>query len=85
MSKYLRDDFTEFDSYDDAWADAMEQMDIDVFIEYFENYVSFSDLLRWAQKQSNFYDKFEDAISNANQDYFDDFYRELEDDEDEDC
>ena len=85
MSKYLRDDFEEFDSYDDAWDDAMEQMDIDEFIEHFTNYVDFSDLLKWAQKQPNFYDDFGGAVSNAEQDYFDDFYRELEDDEDENC
>lgn len=85
MSKYLRDDFAEFDSYEKAWEDAMEQMDIDEFIEHFTNYVDFSDLLKWAQKQPNFYDDFDEAVSNAEQDYFDDFYRELEDDEDENC
>ena len=85
MSKYLRDDFTEFDSYDDAWEDAMEQMDFTDFAERFECQVNFWDLLNWARKQPNFYDDFCDAVSDAEQDYFDDFYRELEDDEDENC
>lgn len=84
MSKYLRDDFYEFDSYEDAWDDAMEQMDFADFAERFEGQVGFWELLKWAQKQPNFYNHFEVAISNVEQDYFDDFYRELEDDGDED-
>ena len=83
MKKYERDDGTIFDSYDEAWEDAMQEMDIPEFYERFENRVGYWELLSWATQQPHFYDEFSDAVSDAEQDYFDDFYHEVEEEEDD--
>jgi len=79
MSRYTRDDGTEFDNYDDAWEDAMQQMDQPDFFERFEDRVSYWTLLQWATQQPHFYDDFGDCIADVEQSYFDDKYWEVED------
>lgn len=75
-----------FDSYEEAYDDAEEKMDLPNFAEHFENYVDFEQLLKWALRQDNFWVEFEDAASQARQDYFEEWYHEeeVEDDKDDD-
>lgn len=75
-----------FDSEDEAFGNAcMEMLDDGATGDYLQNYVSYDKLLDWAMKQDGFFDVFEDEFYRAQQDYFEDSYVELEDDEDEDC
>ena len=85
MSKYTRDYYMpgEFMDFDAAWTDMEEQMTLDDFSEYFGCHVGYDRLLEWAMKQENFFSDFEDIYSLAKQDYFRDYYHEVEDEEDE--
>lgn len=83
MSKYMRDYYMpgEFTTFDAAWTDMEEQMTLEEFSEYFGCHVSYDRLLEWAMKQENFFSDFEDIYSLAKQDYFRDYYHEVEDEE----
>lgn len=83
MSKYMRDEYMpgEFMDFDAAWTDMEEQMTLEEFSEYFGCHVSYDRLLEWAMKQENFFSDFEDIYSLAKQDYFRDYYHEVEDEE----
>lgn len=83
---FIRDwDKKEFDSEDEAFQDAFNEMLFNGDIgDYLQEHISYSDLLDWAMKQDGFYDYFGDKIIKAQQNYFNDFYVEMEDDEDED-
>ena len=80
---FVRDwDKKEFDCEKEAFDDAGHEMlfngDID---EYLQKYASYSDLLEWAKNQDGFFDYFDEELGRAQQDYFNDFYVELEDGE----
>ena len=83
MSKYMRDYYMpgEFTTFDAAWTDMEEQMTLEEFSEYFGCHVGYDRLLEWAMKQENFFTDFEDIYSLAQQDYFRDYYHEVEDEE----
>lgn len=83
MSKYTRDYYMpgEFMTYDEAWEDMQEQMALEDFSEYFGCHVGYDRLLEWAMKQENFFNDFEDEYTQAEQDYFCDYYHEIEDEE----
>ena len=81
--RYRRDDGEEFSSYEEAHDDAMENLEPDEFAEFFFEQADAYKVLAWAMKQSNFFDYFEDEISRAESEYFEDHYYEMEDDEDE--
>ena len=83
MSKYTRDYYMpgEFMDFDAAWTDMEEQMTLEDFSEYFGCHVSYDHLLEWAMKQENFFNEFEDYYSLAEQEYFRDYYHEVEDEE----
>ena len=82
---FIRDwDKMAFDSEDEAFGNAcMEMLDDGATGDYLQNYVSYDKLLDWAMKQDGFFDVFEDEFYRAQQDYFEDFYVEMEDDEDD--
>ena len=84
---FIRDwDKMEFDSEGEAFEDACNEMLTDGSIgDYLKPWVSYDTLLDWAMKQDGFFDFFDDDIGKAQQDYFNDFYFEMEDDEGEDC
>ena len=83
---WIRDwDEMAFDSEDEAFGDACMEMLTDGATEdYLKPWISYNRLATWAMKQDGFFDTFEDELSKAQQDYFNDFYFEVED-EDEDC
>ena len=83
MSKYTRDYYMpgEFMDFDAAWTDMQEQMTLDELSEYFGCHVSYDRLLEWAMKQENFFTDFGDVYNLAEQDYFRDYYNEVEDEE----
>lgn len=85
MSKYINNNLDiEFNNYDDAWEDAMENMDQPDLFERFEEKVSYWELLQWAILQPKFYDEFGDVVSDCEQDYFDTYYIELEENTEDD-
>lgn len=82
---WIRDwDKMEFESKEEAFDDAYDEM-FDYSEEYLKPWVSYDELVAWAMKQDSFFDAFEDELYKAQRDFFDDFYFEMEDDEDEDC
>jgi len=82
---FIRDwDEMKFDSEDEAFGDACMEMLTDGAAEkYLKPWVGYDALLDWAMKQDGFFDVFGDELYKAQQDYFNDFYFEMEDDEDE--
>lgn len=81
---WVRDgDKMEFDTEEEAFYDACDGM-LDYSEEYLKPWVSYDKLVAWAMKHNDFFDKFRDELYKAQQDYFNDFYFEVED-EDEDC
>jgi hypothetical protein len=72
-----------FDTYEDAREDASEKMDWDDLANFFQNHVTFVELLKWASKQENFWAEYENDIFQAEDDYFTENYweEEVEDEE----
>ena len=83
---WIRDwDKMAFDSEDEAFGNAcMEMLTDGATGDYLQSYVTYDKLLNWAMTQDGFFDVFEDELYKAQQDYFNDFYFEMEDDEDND-
>ena len=83
---FIRDwDEKEFEFEDEAFDDAGYEMLDGYGEDYLKPWVSYNELLMWAMKQDGFFDAFGDDLYKAQRDFFNDFYVELEDDEDEDC
>jgi hypothetical protein len=84
---WIRDwDEMAFDSEEEAFGDACMEMLTDGATEdYLKPWVSYNQLVAWAMKQDGFFEVFEDELYKAQRDYFNDFYFEIEDDEDENC
>lgn len=80
---FIRDwDEKKFNSEEEAFGDAYVEVLTDgVTGNYLKPWVSYDALLDWAMKQDGFFDYFADDISKAQQDFFNDFYFEMEDDE----
>lgn len=68
---------------DEMWEWVMEHMDEDDLAIEFFNIVDPYRLLEWARKQDGFYEKFEDQIQEAEQNFFDEYAWEDDDDDDE--
>ena len=82
---WIRDwDKMEFESEEEAFDDACNEM-FDCSKEYLKPWISYNKLVAWAMKQEGFFDKFGDELYKALRDFFDDFYFEMEEDEDENC
>lgn len=75
---WVDEDGNQFESYEEAYDEACNKMDIIDLTDHFGNYVSFEQLLQWALKQDGFWNQFEDALSQAEQDYFEEWYHEEE-------
>ncbi len=84
---WIRDwDEMAFDSEEEAFSDACMEMLTDGATEdYLKPWISYNELVAWAMKQDKFFEVFEDELYKAQQDYFNDFYFEIENDEDENC
>lgn len=83
---FIRDwDGMRFEFEQEAFDDAYDEMLDGYGEDYLKPWVSYNGLLTWAMKQDGFFDAFEDDLYKAQRDFFNDFYVELEDDEDEDC
>ena len=81
---FIRDyDKRAFDSREEAFDDAFSEMLPDYGEEYLKPWINYDQLLAWAMKQDGFFDVFKNELYKAQQDYFNDFYFEMEDDEDE--
>ena len=81
---WVDDDGNEFESYEEAYDEARNKMDLTDLADHFRDYVSFEQLLNWALKQNGFWNQFEDAFSQAEQDYFEEWYHEVETEDDDD-
>lgn len=84
---FIRDwDSKKFDCESEAFEDACNEMLADMSVrDYLKPWVSYDNLLNWAMEQDGFFDYFGEELNKAQQDYFNDFYFEMEDDKDEDC
>ena len=84
---FIRDwDKMEFGSEEEAFDDACDMMWLYGDIgDYLKPWVTYNELLDWAMDKDGFLDAFSDELHKAQQDYFEDFYFEMEDDEDENC
>ena len=82
---WIRDwDKIAFDSEDEAFGDAcMEMLTDGATGDYLQSYVTYDKLLNWAMTQDGFFDVFKDELYKAQQDYFNDSYFEMEDNEDD--
>ena len=80
---FVRDDGIRFHSFDEAWDDMAEWMDDDDFEGCFSNIVSYEKLLKWAKKQDDFWKTFEDEICSAKMEFFENFYSEIEEEEED--
>lgn len=82
---FIRDyDEMKFETEEEAFEDACDMMWLHGDIgEYLKPWVSYDELLAWAMDKDGFLDYFGDELSKAQRDYFEDFYFEIEDDEDE--
>lgn len=82
---FIRDyDEMKFETEEEAFEDACDMMWLHGDIgEYLKPWVSYDELLDWAMKQDGFFDHFGDDFYKAQRDYFEDFYFEIEDDENE--
>ena len=79
---FIRDwDGMRFDSEEEAFDDAFNEMLPDYGEDYLKPWVDYYDLLKWAMKQDSFFEVFGDELYKAQRDFFNDFYVELEDDE----
>lgn len=79
---WIRDwDAMEFDSKEEAFDDACDMMWLDGATgDYLQPWVSYDELLAWAMDKDGFLDYFDNELSKAKQDYFNDFYFEIEND-----
>jgi len=82
---WVRDlDGMKFKSEDEAFSNAHTTMLTSAITgDYLKPWVSYDELLNWAMKQDGFFDYFEDEFYRAQQNYFNDFYFEIEDNENE--
>lgn len=76
--------FNTFETEEEAREDAYEEITWDDIENYFEENISFHDFFtRVRESMPDFFDKFEDDILNAEDEYFSRNYYEEETDEDE--
>lgn len=82
---FIRDwDSKKFDCESDAFDDARNEMLADMSIEeYLKPWVSYDELFDWAMEQDGFFDAFDDELYKAQRDYFNDFYFEMEDNDEQ--
>ena len=71
----------EFETEEEAREDSYERMDHTDLNEELGMVLSYNDLLNWCWKQPNFIDEFWEAIEEAERNYFENNYYEVEDEE----
>ena len=82
MSTHWENDWgDEFETREDAFNDACERMDRTDLNEELGMVLSYSDLLDWCWRQPNFIDEFYEAIEEAERNWFENNYYEVEDEE----
>lgn len=68
-----------FETEEEARNDAIETMTETEFYDYLSMAISFRELLAWAIKKDDFYDEFGDAVDEAEEEYFQDWYKKVDD------
>ena len=84
MERWLRNsDNKIFDSEEDAFDDSLENEDLELLLDTIIAFklISYTDLLRWAARRDEFWDRFETQIFEARTMIFDDNYIEISDEE----
>ena len=69
MNNYYTEYGGRFDTYEEAVDACLCDQDVDDFETYFSYQVSYTQLLKWAIKQENFFNDFYDEIDKANLEY----------------
>lgn len=80
MSKY-EDLFGTVMTEEEARDDMHEKMDIFDYLNYLS--VDFNEVLEWCFSQPDFYERFSNELTSAENEYFTDHYVEIEDEEDD--
>lgn len=83
MNKYVSDFGGEFETIEDAREDMYETMELEDYMDGLKNKISLDTLLRYCWSHGdNFFDDFMDEIAAVEEDFFEENYHEVED---EDC
>lgn len=67
-----------FDSEEEAYEDCCSRMTIDDYADGMIYHLSYDDLLQWAMEQEGFWEHFEDIMANIRQEFFINYYSEIE-------
>lgn len=68
----------EFDTEEDARENVWKHMGRDHYEDRLEYIINHSKLLSWAMDQDAFYEAFQKEINEAEEEFFDDYYHEIE-------
>ena len=72
-------DFGEtFDTEEEARENVWEHMEREDYEDELEYIINHSKLLSWAMDQDAFYERFQEEISKAEAEFFDEYYHEIE-------
>ena len=83
MARWKNDWGEEFETEEDARDNVIERMDWSDYEQEMQYSISWTDLFRWARQQDGFFEHFETDFSNAENEFFEANYHEIEDDEDD--
>lgn len=70
-----------FDTEEEARENVYEHMKRDDYEWQLEYIISHDKLLAWAMEQDAFYERFQEEISKAEAEFFDEFYHEVEEED----
>lgn len=83
MSHWKNDFGCTYEDEEEARESAFEFMDGADYAENLSASIPYDELLSWAMKQDNFWVDFEEQVREAEDNFFTDHYREIEEDEEE--
>lgn len=73
---------TIFEDEEAARQHMLDNMTLESYVSYLEPQFSYKDLLKWALEH-NFFEEHEDLINEAEEEYFNDWYKKYDDEDEE--
>ena len=83
MAHWENDWGEEFETEKDAREDVVEKMDWDAYEQEMQYSISWHDLFKWAREQPGFFDHFEIDFYNAENEFFNANYHEVDEEDEE--
>ena len=80
---WMNENWEEFETEEEAREDAREKITLDDLADFFHNYRTMREILEWGLKNDAFLEHFQEDLCAAEDDYFHEFYREVEEEEEE--